>query len=153
MKKSGFVLIIILFAIQFSLAQSRFATWTPTELQRTTVKVLRTIQLPGTAGHFLTTVYKPVDGDFYYFKKNSTDFQFEVNNIVYSGRTPWKLIKIESLADSKSGDGAAVTLLSSNNKIQLTIHRSEEHTSELQSHSDIVCRRLLGDKKKAATSA
>src|SRR5260221_8041663 len=26
-------------------------------------------------------------------------------------------------------------------------HRSEEHTSELQSHSDIVCRLLLGKKK------
>src|SRR5260221_3618469 len=29
--------------------------------------------------------------------------------------------------------------------------RSEEHTSELQSHSDIVCRLLLGKKKPAIT--
>src|SRR5438034_5888571 len=29
--------------------------------------------------------------------------------------------------------------------------RSEEHTSELQSHSDLVCRLLLEKKKKAAT--
>src|SRR5437588_9323172 len=28
------------------------------------------------------------------------------------------------------------------------IHRSEEHTSELQSHSDLVCRLLLEKKKK-----
>src|SRR5437588_3885641 len=31
---------------------------------------------------------------------------------------------------------------------QLTIERSEEHTSELQSHSDLVCRLLLEKKKK-----
>src|SRR5260221_9048320 len=30
------------------------------------------------------------------------------------------------------------------------LHRSEEHTSELQSHSDIVCRLLLEKKKKRA---
>src|SRR5438132_2933215 len=30
--------------------------------------------------------------------------------------------------------------------------RSEEHTSELQSHSDLVCRLLLEKKKKAAMS-
>src|SRR5260221_5299024 len=34
----------------------------------------------------------------------------------------------------------------------LLLQRSEEHTSELQSHSDIVCRLLL-EKKKAATSS
>src|SRR5438132_8624566 len=28
------------------------------------------------------------------------------------------------------------------------VHRSEEHTSELQSHSDLVCRLLLEKKKK-----
>src|SRR5215204_3396912 len=31
--------------------------------------------------------------------------------------------------------------------------RSEEHTSELQSHSDLVCRLLLEKKKKAAVAA
>src|SRR5260221_1851476 len=30
-------------------------------------------------------------------------------------------------------------------------HRSEEHTSELQSHSDLVCRLLLEKKKKKTT--
>src|SRR2546421_1127998 len=33
------------------------------------------------------------------------------------------------------------------------IHRSEEHTSELQSRSDLVCRLLLEKKKKATTSS
>src|SRR5437667_6719864 len=32
-------------------------------------------------------------------------------------------------------------------------HRSEEHTSELQSHHDLVCRLLLEKKKKAITPA
>src|SRR5260221_4604812 len=32
----------------------------------------------------------------------------------------------------------------------IEIHRSEEHTSELQSHSDIVCRLLLEQKKNDA---
>src|SRR5438034_6428852 len=32
------------------------------------------------------------------------------------------------------------------------IPRSEEHTSELQSHSDLVCRLLLEKKKKKTTS-
>src|SRR5438034_3111616 len=33
-------------------------------------------------------------------------------------------------------------------KMALPIFRSEEHTSELQSHSDLVCRLLLEKKKK-----
>src|SRR5260221_6347783 len=33
-----------------------------------------------------------------------------------------------------------------------TLNRSEEHTSELQSHSDLVCRLLLEKKNKAQTS-
>src|SRR5438034_3071709 len=33
------------------------------------------------------------------------------------------------------------------------VTRSEEHTSELQSHSDIVCRLLLEKKKQAARAA
>src|SRR5436190_14425007 len=32
--------------------------------------------------------------------------------------------------------------------LQLAVARSEEHTSELQSHSDLVCRLLLEKKKK-----
>src|SRR5437588_3161945 len=32
-----------------------------------------------------------------------------------------------------------------------SFHRSEEHTSELQSHSDLVCRLLLEKKKTART--
>src|SRR5260221_6542008 len=35
----------------------------------------------------------------------------------------------------------------------LTNERSEEHTSELQSHSDLVCRLLLGKKKSMKLSS
>src|SRR5260221_5971533 len=35
---------------------------------------------------------------------------------------------------------------------ELGAHRSEEHTSELQSHSDLVCRLLLEKKKKTKPS-
>src|SRR5438132_9285514 len=34
----------------------------------------------------------------------------------------------------------------------LLVSRSEEHTSELQSHSDLVCRLLLEKKKKKTTN-
>src|SRR5436190_13556648 len=34
------------------------------------------------------------------------------------------------------------------NSLPSTVSRSEEHTSELQSHSDLVCRLLLEKKKK-----
>src|SRR5260221_7842915 len=36
--------------------------------------------------------------------------------------------------------------------LDLVLMRSEEHTSELQSHSDLVCRLLLEKKKKTNTS-
>src|SRR5260221_9674872 len=35
---------------------------------------------------------------------------------------------------------------------RIQLHRSEEHTSELQSHSDLVCRLLLEKKKKKKTA-
>src|SRR5438034_4312558 len=54
------------------------------------------------------------------------------------------------VADLRGGAEAARRL---KNRIRadqgLTASRSEEHTSELQSHSDLVCRLLLEKKKKA----
>src|SRR5260221_6634599 len=43
-------------------------------------------------------------------------------------------------------------LLLSTTDIILYIERSEEHTSELQSHSDLVCRLLLEKKKNIITT-
>src|SRR5438034_2963355 len=48
--------------------------------------------------------------------------------------------------------GGIAAALSDEDEISLhlqdTLNRSEEHTSELQSHSDLVCRLLLEKKKK-----
>src|SRR5438132_12420017 len=49
------------------------------------------------------------------------------------GRFPWDRRVIAALIDKLDAAGTA---------------RSEEHTSELQSHSDLVCRLLLEKKKK-----
>src|SRR5438034_3737620 len=48
-------------------------------------------------------------------------------------------------AHAIGSDGIAAALRAGVNSIE---HRSEEHTSELQSHSDLVCRLLLEKKKK-----
>src|SRR5260221_4379418 len=58
-----------------------------------------------------------------------------------------------------SGDRVGVGVISTfpqaqthtRSPIRVSFARSEEHTSELQSHSDIVCRLLLEKKKKVAT--
>src|SRR5436190_4499344 len=47
------------------------------------------------------------------------------------------------------GDGVVRTIALGSSDAQLLLHRSEEHTSELQSHSDLVCRLLLEKKKKS----
>src|SRR5947207_3520737 len=47
-----------------------------------------------------------------------------------------------------SGKGMPAALLMSNLQRGWHAFRSEEHTSELQSHSDLVCRLLLEKKKK-----
>src|SRR5438034_3857408 len=43
--------------------------------------------------------------------------------------------------------GSSLTARSIDNNVVRTTVRSEEHTSELQSHSDLVCRLLLEKKK------
>src|SRR5438034_8699833 len=42
-------------------------------------------------------------------------------------------------------------IVTTGDMLQVTMTRSEEHTSELQSHSDLVCRLLLEKKKKKNT--
>ena len=98
-----------------------FAKWTKTELTLDNGKVQRKISLPDREGVFVTTLYPPLGGEFKYFKKDNTDFQFEVNGMVYSGVSKWQFVGIKSITGSRQGDGAAVTLKSTDRKIELTI--------------------------------
>lgn len=118
--KKGYLIILIqcLTVIVYS---QPFATWTKTELKLDNGIVERNIQLPVGKGNFITTLYKPVRGDFYYFTDSSSDFRFEANNRIYSGKSKWLLQNIASYNDSKGGDGAAIRLLSEDEKIELTV--------------------------------
>ncbi|WP_046247174.1 glycoside hydrolase family 36 protein [Hymenobacter terrenus] len=98
-----------------------FAKWTSSELVLNNGVVQRAVQLPATEGSFLTTLYKPVTGDFKYFEKTNSDFEFEVNNTVYDGSNSWRLVAIQRITDARQGDGAAVTLQSQDKKIELTV--------------------------------
>src|SRR5260221_1832476 len=63
--------------------------------------------------------------------------------------SPFQADTLESAASSTSPAAAAVLALISAPSGTV---RSEEHTSELQSHSDLVCRLLLEKKKNELTS-
>jgi alpha-galactosidase len=98
-----------------------YASWTNNELKLDNNIVQRKIELPSHLGRFVTTLYKPVSGDFKYFEPVCTDFQFEVNDKIYSGKGKWILKGVKKYNDLKSGDGAAVTLLSGDKKIELIV--------------------------------
>lgn len=98
-----------------------FAKWTDTDLVLDNGIVQRIIKLPSPLGSFITTSYKPVKGDFNYFLKTNSDFQFEVNDVVYSGKGTWKFSDIKTITDSREGYGASVTLISQDKKVELTI--------------------------------
>lgn len=104
-----------------SLVSAQFAKWTKTALTLNNGIVERVIQLPSAEGNFLTTSYKPVTGEFKYFQPTNTDFQFEIDGFTYSGKSNWSLVEVKAITDSKEGDGAAVKLLSSDHKIELTL--------------------------------
>jgi len=120
--KRAFILILLILTIKgFSFGITPFAKWTKTELTLCNGLVRRTFQLPTVAGNFLTISYKPMSGDFTSLSDNCTDFQFVVNDVIYSGRGKWELVNIITIDDSKEGSGAAVTIRSQDNKVELTI--------------------------------
>lgn len=120
MKKLYPVLIsFILFSL--SAFADPYASWTKSELTLNNGIVKRVIELPGVKGNFLTTIYKPLEGDYKYFLAVNSDFQFEINGIVYSGSSKWSLTEIKTATDSHQGNGAAVTLKSDDKRIELTI--------------------------------
>src|SRR6478735_8565285 len=100
-------LLLLSYLLILSVSAQPFASWTNQTLTINNGFIERTIQLPAVNGNFITLAYKPVKGSFNYFDSTSTDFQFEVNNIIYSGRSKWQLQRIEKYTDANNGDGAA----------------------------------------------
>jgi alpha-galactosidase len=115
------ILLLILGMFYCISVSAQFAKWSKTELILNNGIVQRIIKLPAAEGQFLTASYKPVTGDFNYFLPENSDFQFEVNGVIYSGKSNWNLINVKTFGDKLQGNGAAVTLQSSDNKIELTI--------------------------------
>jgi alpha-galactosidase len=121
MKKAFFLSLLILTATEIY-AINPFAKWTKTELILCNGIVRRIIKLPSEGGKFLTLTYKPVNGNYNSLADTSTDFQFEVNDVIYSGRDRWKLVNIHFISDENEGSGAAVTLVSQDNKLEVTLN-------------------------------
>ena len=120
MKKIISVIYFFVFAVNLPVS-AQFANWTKTQLNLNNGVVQRVIQLPNPEGNFLTTSYQLVAGEFKYFLPENTDFQFEINGTVYSGKTNWSLVDVKAITDARQGDGAAVTLQSEDKKIELTL--------------------------------
>ena len=121
MKKALFLTLFILTLAKFAGATDPYAKWTKTELTLNNGIVRRSIKLPSPVGNFLTTFYKPINGSFNSLSEVCTDFQFEVDDTIYSGRGQWEFVKIRSITDKNEGNGAAVTLSSHDKKIELTL--------------------------------
>lgn len=117
----------LLFTLTFGLmlsaiaAAGPFASWTKTELTLNNGVVQRIVKLPGETGMLLTTSYKPLSGEFKYFQDINTDFQFEVNGMVYSGRSDWRLLDVKILTDKFEGNGAVVILRSTDGKLEVSL--------------------------------
>ncbi|MCF0069714.1 alpha-galactosidase [Dyadobacter sp. CY261] len=110
-----------IFSINVLAQDDNYAKWDDRELSLTNGLVSRTIHLPGSAGSFYTTSYKPVQGDFKYFEKKSQEFQFEINNKAYSGDGLWSLKNIRKATDERAGQGVSVTLLSGDQLVEVTL--------------------------------
>jgi alpha-galactosidase len=121
MKKVLLILLGCTLLISEVVKAQPFASWTKSELILNNGIVQRNIKLPAGTGPFITTLYKPVQGDFKYFEPVNADFQFEIDDKIYSGRGNWTLKNIVHYAGPRSGDGAAVTLLSEDKAIELTV--------------------------------
>ncbi len=98
-----------------------FAHWTKSELILDNGLVKRVIKLPSPAGNFLTKSYQPVTGEFKYFQSANADFQFEINGAIFSGKSEWSLSAMTAISDLRGGDGAAVTLLSTDKKVEVAV--------------------------------
>src|SRR5260370_23497269 len=77
--------------------------------------------------------------------------------VISDGRTPADWVAMDLFSQAEHDEAAQALLLSPQSshldQVELSMERlrSEEHTSELQSHLNLVCRLLL-EKKKASLS-
>src|SRR5438132_4593225 len=72
----------------------------------------------------------------------------EIRDRTKDCRTHWVVKGLKPGADDDSRGTGSVCLSTTSTSRRPGLSRSEEHTSELQSHSDLVCRLLLEKKKK-----
>src|SRR5437588_1874123 len=74
-------------------------------------------------------------------------------NVLTADRSPdSRAHRVSRFHQSQNQGATRMNLIDLNRSLrQLRLGRSEEHTSELQSHSDLVCRLLLEKKKKKNT--
>jgi alpha-galactosidase len=121
MKKALILSLLILSITKLYGVINPFAKWTKTELVLCNGVVRRIIKLPSDGGRFLTVSYHPVNGDYNSLSDTCTDFQFEVNDMIYSGRGLWQLINIQVITDDNEGSGAAVKIISQDKKVELTL--------------------------------
>ena len=121
MKKTILLSLLILTATEIYGVINNYAKWTKTELILCNGLVRRTIQLPSLRGNFLTVFYKPMAGNYDPISDTCSDFQFEVDDIIYSGRSKWKLADIKVITDNHNGSGASVTIISQDKKVELTL--------------------------------
>jgi alpha-galactosidase len=121
MKKTILLSLLILTATEIYGVINNYAKWTKTELILCNGLVRRTIQLPSSRGNFLTVFYKPMAGNYDPISDTCSDFQFEVDDIIYSGRSKWKLADIKVITDNHNGSGASVTIISQDKKVELTL--------------------------------
>lgn len=99
-----------------------FARWDEKQLILDNGIVQRIIELPAVAGNFMTSSYTPRTAEkMNYFSKKNADFRFEANGVAYSGSGKWTMLEIKEITDSYQGSGTAVTLLSEDRKIELTL--------------------------------
>ena len=121
MKRFLSLIAIQIFFLNAILSANSSAKWTKTELILDNGIVQQIIKLPSGSGNLITTFYKPVDGEFKYFQSENTDFQFEIDGTIHSGKGNWDLGGVTSITDPLQGNGAAVTMVSADRKVEVTL--------------------------------
>lgn len=117
-----FFTVVLLLSVAISgFSQEGYAVWSANELKLSNGVIERTIELPGVKGNLLTKTYSPVKGGFSYFSKSSDDFQFMLNGKLYAGADQWTCAGIAAITDQYQGRGAAVSLLSRDATVGVTV--------------------------------